>query len=62
MILTKEQIEAGLKACNHFAEAYPEEFTPELYEFIKELEKKLILIKEDLKQCKCSKCILTNNN
>ena len=38
MILTKEQIEAGLRACNHFAEAYPEEFTPELYEFIRVIE------------------------
>lgn len=42
MTLTKEQIEAGLRACNHFSEAYPEEFTSELYEFILILEKELI--------------------
>lgn len=50
MILTKEQIEAGLKACNHFAESYAEEFTPELYEFIIELEKALTNKK------KCAMC------
>lgn len=38
MNLTKEQLEAGLRACNHFSEAYPEENTPELYEFIKQIE------------------------
>ncbi len=38
MLLTKEQIEAGLIACNHFYEDYPEENTPELYEFIRALE------------------------
>jgi hypothetical protein len=32
-------LDAGLKACNHYAEAYPDEFTPELYEFIKLIER-----------------------
>jgi len=38
------QVNAGLRACNHFSESYPEEFTPELYEFILFLEE----LKKDL--------------
>lgn len=56
MILTKEQIEAGLKACNHFAESYAEESTPLLYEFILELEKELKELKELTKCLRCNKC------
>lgn len=64
MNLTKEQIEAGLRACNHFAEAYPEELTPELYYFILVLEKESKYIDEELTRCedyhshkaKCSVC------
>jgi len=60
MNLTKKQIEAGLRACNHFEESYPEENTPELYEFIRTLEEH----KKELERCedyhsdkvKCTGC------